>query len=472
MLPQVRTTPATASPPTHPVPASAAARVPPPAERKPAVTPPAPPPPTLPPRTAPPAHATTDEAASDDRRNYDRLEIPVNLFLRRLDASGGVSHEEQTLADNIGRGGARVMTGIADAAPGEVFEISELGGDFQTRAVVRGTAKGVDHIQRLNLEFLERPAPPRLSGSNAAWSAPGGAVPETQQPAPPPQAAATPAQAAPPMPPATQNVKPRPPRPPISSQATGDHDLDALQERILQTYDGMKERTYYDLLGVGRNATPDEINVAYGKLARQFHPDRVVQHGLEGLKTPANSIFIRLGEARSILTDRNERAWYDRKNPASRPTASATPEKAERAPETSQAETAPPRRPLTFGEEDIATALAEAKDLFKAQKYWDVIQKLENVLPLAKQATQKQAIWLLLARATIKNPKWLKRGEEILRQIVQENPKNLEAHLLLANIYRDGSLKARALREYRAILQLDPGHGEAAQAIAALEAED
>jgi molecular chaperone DnaJ len=35
----------------------------------------------------------------------------------------------------------------------------------------------------------------------------------------------------------------------------------------------MSQRDYYEVLGVARNATPDELKAAFRRLARQYHPD-------------------------------------------------------------------------------------------------------------------------------------------------------------------------------------------------------
>jgi molecular chaperone DnaJ len=67
-----------------------------------------------------------------------------------------------------------------------------------------------------------------------------------------------------------------------------------------------KKRDYYEVLGVGRNASEEEVKRAYRRLAVKFHPD----------KNPddphAEEKFKELGEAYDVLMDSDKRAAYDR----------------------------------------------------------------------------------------------------------------------------------------------------------------
>ncbi len=101
-------------------------------------------------------------SAGPDRRRVTRLDIFVNFVLRRVGTLGTVLQEERTIAENMGRGGARVMTTMASLAPGDIVHLEEVGGPFKTRAEVRGRYVGQDGIRRLNLRFLDSPAPDYL----------------------------------------------------------------------------------------------------------------------------------------------------------------------------------------------------------------------------------------------------------------------------------------------------------------------
>ncbi len=68
----------------------------------------------------------------------------------------------------------------------------------------------------------------------------------------------------------------------------------------------MPTKDYYDILGLARGASGDEIKRAYRALAREHHPD--VAHN----KADAEHRFKEINEAYEVLSDPNKRAQYDR----------------------------------------------------------------------------------------------------------------------------------------------------------------
>jgi molecular chaperone DnaJ len=64
------------------------------------------------------------------------------------------------------------------------------------------------------------------------------------------------------------------------------------------------KRDYYEVLGVPKDATVDQIKAAYRKLALQYHPDRNKSPGAE-------EKFKEISEAYAVLSDETKRAQYD-----------------------------------------------------------------------------------------------------------------------------------------------------------------
>ncbi len=67
----------------------------------------------------------------------------------------------------------------------------------------------------------------------------------------------------------------------------------------------MAKRDYYEVLGVGKDASKDEIKKAYRKLSKKYHPDINKEEG-------SDDKFKEISEAYEILSDEDKRAQYDR----------------------------------------------------------------------------------------------------------------------------------------------------------------
>ena len=279
---------------------------------------------------------------------------------------------------------------------------------------------------------------------------------------------------------------PTPPTPDMPTPPRGQPPLSALsppqrEAQLREIEDAYRtkvgNRNHFEVLELERSADAVAVKAAYFRLAKRFHPDAYREPGMEDLQQRLKAVFVRLSEAKDVLSNPRKRGDYESTLPRrafNSPRAGPAP-----APGAVPGPTAPPPTPppawaeSTTTEEDIASrgdeVLARAQAFMAEEKYWDAIQALEpNVGTMVGRRLLRARV--MLARAYAKNPKWLRRAEELALKVTKEDPQNVDAYLILGSVYQGSGLESRAAAMYRKVLELHPQNKEAREALGETDA--
>jgi hypothetical protein len=118
-------------------------------------------------------------------------------------------------------------------------------------------------------------------------------------PAPLPPLAAVSKSSGPPTPRVT-------PAPSLVASAT----TDTLRSALLELFHKLDHSSHFEILGVPENASNAEVNAAFMRAVRQYHPDRLAAAGLRDLTPQAERVMARMGEASAVLRDPKLRSEY------------------------------------------------------------------------------------------------------------------------------------------------------------------
>jgi curved DNA-binding protein CbpA len=100
---------------------------------------------------------------------------------------------------------------------------------------------------------------------------------------------------------------------PVPSRGEAADDAGAADRRqIQQAYEQMGKQDYYQMLGLGRHFTGEELRKAYRNLVKAYHPDRHYGSTLTDLKEKLETIFNNVCEAYKTLGNEADRSRYDR----------------------------------------------------------------------------------------------------------------------------------------------------------------
>lgn len=157
-------------------------------------------------------------------------------------------------------------------------------------------------------------------------------------------------------------------------------------------------RDPYEVLGVSKNATPEEIKSAYKKLAKQYHPDRYVGNPLSDL---AAEKFKEINEAYETLTNGS----YNPSSYSSQSNGSAN-----------------------YGSSYSGMGtFAQVRNYINMRNFTEAERMLDNM-------TDRNAEWFYLKGVVCLGRGWHTQGVNFVRQAVNMDPANAEYRRTLNSI--------------------------------------
>ena len=270
-------------------------------------------------------------------------------------------------------------------------------------------------------------------------------------------------------PPVAASPSPQPAAPEMDEETR--RRLEPRRREILEAYDGLAHQSHFEILSVSEMATEAELKQAYFNKAKKFHPDQYRDPSLADIADRLEAVFLRIGAAYDVLRDPQSRQSYEaalrRRRATEHPgprAAAATPG----LPPDPQAAAELNENLVIDSAENVwmaEEAIHRADRLVHDSKVWDAIQLLQAIIPKIYARKQRERARVLLAKAYIKNPNWLRRGEELLQTVIQEDPENAEAHFALGMLYKESGMSSRAVNMFKKALELKPEHKQAQVAL-------
>ncbi|MDD8030856.1 MAG: DnaJ domain-containing protein [Acidobacteriota bacterium] len=217
-------------------------------------------------------------------------------------------------------------------------------------------------------------------------------------------------------------------------------ELEARIEELKEIKSQLKNRNYYELLGISRAATVEEIKTAYFNLARKYHPDRFNTNLSD--YSLVNEVFNALNSAYRTLIDPGKRSRYDQQLSA---TTQESPDDLSRRAE---------------------VKYRQGRTLYNQGMYEEAVIFLEEAIRLKRA---KADYYLLLAMAESKLPAYQKKAEEDFLRAIEMEPWNAEGYLGLGLLYLGEGLKIKAKKQLQKALEIDPDHHQARIALQEIE---
>jgi tetratricopeptide (TPR) repeat protein len=234
----------------------------------------------------------------------------------------------------------------------------------------------------------------------------------------------------------------------------------ALRQQILDAFARLPGQRHHEALGVTSEASNKEIQAAFVRLAKLYHPDGHHEPELADLKDKLEALFTRVTEAHRTLSQAE--AGEPREKPKA-PKAPAPPATAAPSPP-APAVVEPAADPGNIDE-----SLERGRQSLGAGRYWETLAIVDEVLRSATGRSRRRAR-VLKAEGLLKTDGGRRAAEEELKTALGEDAGNAEAHVLLGTIYKGGGAHALAAASFRRALDLQPRNAQALAELGSLGA--
>lgn len=209
-------------------------------------------------------------------------------------------------------------------------------------------------------------------------------------------------------------------------------------ERLLNL---ARTESYYELLGLQPKAPRSEVKRKFYQLARQFHPDRHMDH--PDLGPRLQTLMESLTEAYRTLSDETAKKTYDSRTQAPKP-----------------------------GKQFPHTQLFSQECLKNAQKCIGVKNYVESVLWLRRAIDlepHSSVFRTLLGRSLAAIPEYRHEAVEQFEKAIRLDSLNIAAHFEYASLLEQLKFPLRARAHYVRVLELDSRHLQARERLTELD---
>ncbi len=230
----------------------------------------------------------------------------------------------------------------------------------------------------------------------------------------------------------------------IPEEAQEQTELSEKDQEEVKYYLSLHEKhsrsNYFQLLGVQRYSSAEDIQKNYYQLAKELHPDKFQREAMKQVKPLMESLFSRVSEAYEVLSNEEKRKAYE---------------------EELFEEVKSKTRVLEEQQDNITTARGNflmGKKFFSEGKFSDSCKFFETAVNL--DGTRWE-YYLHLAMTQAKNPRFRSQAIYNFKKAISMNPAHAEAYFHLGLLYKKSGKMTEAMNMLKCALQWDPENAQA-----------